>query len=159
MVLLAFFFVETYYKLSIKDAFYTIIPVLLYAVVYIYQVVLIGEEAGGWRDIYYLTVYIPFILSFLGMILVSILIALTLRFLYNKINEIRKRKFISELWDDEVSPVEVKIEFYGLGRYFGKNDYKTHTTLPLDIISIVSEKYHIKMEELIAAFSKGVLDS
>ncbi len=85
-------------------------------------------------------------------------IAYILRLLYNKLNDWRKKKFINNLWDEDISPVEIKIEFFGLGRYFGKKESKLYVTLPFDIISIVSNKYNIKKEELINAFIKGMLD-
>ena len=159
MILVSFFLIESYYKLTIKDAALTIIPIFIYAMVYIYEVVIIGEDNGGWQDIYYFTKYVSFIVSFIAMMFISMLVALMLKALYNKFNEIRKQKFIEALWDENVSPIEIKIEFFGLGRFFGKKEYKSYVTLPLDIISIVSDKYHIKIEELIGAFVKGMLDS
>lgn len=159
MILVSFFLIESYYKLTIKDAALTIIPIFIYAMVYIYEVVIIGEDNGGWQDIYYFTKYVSFIVSFIAMMFISMLVALMLKALYNKFNEIRKQKFIEALWDENASPIEIKIEFFGLGRFFGKKEYKSYVTLPLDIISIVSDKYHIKIEELIGAFVKGMLDS
>ena len=65
---------------------------------------------------------------------------------------------MDNLWDEDVSPIEIKIEVFGLGRYMGKRENKSYVTLPLDIIMIIANKYHIKNEELIAVFTKGVLD-
>lgn len=158
MILTAFFLMESFYKLTIKDAVITIIPIFIYAIIYIYEVVIIGEDAGGWEDIYYFTKYVSFIISFFAMMAVSFFMALMLRFLYNKLNDFRKRKFLDNLWDGDISDVEIKIEFYGLGKFFGKKEYKSYATLPLDIIYAISEKYHIKVEELTAAFTKGLID-
>ena len=159
MILISFFLIESYYRLSIKDAVLTVIPIFIYAIVYIYEVVIVGESAGGWEDIYYFTKNAPFMVSFIAMMLIALLVAFILRALYNKLNDIRKQKLVEGLWDEGVSPVEIKIEFFGLGRLFGKKEYKSYATLPLDIMYLISNKYNIKIEELISAFVKGMLDS
>lgn len=159
MILISFFLIESYYRLSIKDAVLTVIPIFIYAIVYIYEVVIVGESAGGWEDIYYFTKNAPFMVSFIAMMLISLLVAFILRALYNKLNDIRKRKLVEGLWDEDVSPVEIKIELFGLGRLFGKKEYKSYATLPLDIMYLISNKYNIKIEELINSFVKGMLDS
>ncbi len=158
MILVSFFLIESYYRLSIKDAALSVIPVFIYAIVYIYEVVIVGENAGGWEDIYYFTKYFSFIISFIAMLTIAFLFALAIRALYNKLSYIRKQKLISSLWSEGVSPVEIKIEFFGLGRFFGRKEHKSYATLPLDIMQLVSDKYNIKIEELINAFVKGMLD-
>lgn len=159
MILLSFFLIESYYRLTIKEAVLTIIPIFIYAIVYIYEVVIIGENRGGWQDIYYFTKNAHFIVSFIAMMIMSLLVAFALRALYNKLNDVRKQKFALSLWDEDVSPVEIKIEFFGLGRFCGKREHKTYATLPLDIMYIVSNKYNIRIEDLIRAYVKGMLDN
>ena len=52
MILITFFLIESYYKITIKTSFVAILPVFIYALIYIYEVIIVGAEAGGWRDIY-----------------------------------------------------------------------------------------------------------
>ena len=159
LIFISFLFIESYYKLTIKDVFKSIIPIFIYAMVYVYEVIIIGADNGGWDDVYYFTIYAPAVVSFILMMVMSFLVASGVRLIYNKLSEYRIKKFSDNLWDKNTSKVEIKIEFFGLGRYIGKKENKTYATLPLDIMSIVSEKYNIKREELIGAFTKGLLDS
>ncbi len=48
MILISFFAIESYYQINIKISLLAIIPVLIYAVVYIYEVIIIGVQNGGW---------------------------------------------------------------------------------------------------------------
>lgn len=159
MILVAFFLIESHFKFTVKDALYTLIPILSYSLIYFYKAMVIGENAGGWEDMYYLKGRMPVFFLFIILIALSFFIAVILCYLYNKLNELRKKKFVSRLWDENVSPVEIKVEIFGLGRYFGKKEYKSHVTIPLDILTIISNKYKIKIEELILAFNRGMLDS
>lgn len=134
------------------------IPVFIYACVYIYEVVIKGTKNGGWDDIYYFNTYVPAYVSLIVMMIITFSVSLIIRTIYNKIALYRRKKLIDNLWDDSVSAVDIKIEFFGLGRYMGRKEYRTYATIPLDIIYIVAEKYHIKKEELANVFMKGMLD-
>lgn len=41
----------------------------------------------------------------------------------------------------------------------GKEDNKSYATLPLDLIFIIADKYHIDREDLIRVYVRGMLDS
>ena len=159
MILVSFLLIESYYSISVKDALRCIIPVFVYALIYIYKVIIVGAENGGWEDIYCFTIYAPAALSFAIMMAFTFLIALFVRALYNKLSKYRINKLCCNLWNENVSEVEIKIEIFGLCRYIGKRENKSYATLPLDIISIISDKYHIKKEDLIAVYTKGLVDS
>ena len=159
LILVSFFLIESYYNISKKEVLMSMIPVLLYAMVYIYKVIILGVDNGGWKDIYYFTTFAPPLFSFILMMTMTYLVALLVRFVYNKLSNFRIKKLSDNLWNEDVDDVEIKIELFGLGRYMGKKENKTYATLPLDIITIISDKYHIKKEELIATFSKGLIDS
>lgn len=156
MILISFFLIESYYKITFKISLMAILPVFIYALVYIYKVIIVGEEAGGWKDIYYFAGNPVF--SFCSMMATAIIVAVVIAFIYNKISTIREKKIVNNLWDDSVSVVEVKIEVFGLGRFMGKKEHKSYATLPLDIIFIIADKYHISREELIRVYVKGMLD-
>ena len=156
MILISFFLIESYYKITFKISLMAILPVFIYALVYIYKVIIVGEEAGGWKDIYYFAGNPVF--SFCSMMATAIIVAVVIAFIYNKISTIREKKIVNNLWDDGVSEVEVKIEVFGLGRFMGKKEHKSYATLPLDIIFIIADKYHISREELIRVYVKGMLD-
>ena len=159
LILVSFFLIESYYNISKKEVIKSLIPVFIYAMIYIYKVIILGVDKGGWKDIYYFTTYAHPLFSFILMMTMTYLVALLVRFVYNKLSNYRIKKMSDNLWNDDVSDVEIKIELFGLGRYMGKKENKNYATLPLDIISIISDKYHIKKEELIQAFTKGMMDS
>ena len=159
MILISFFLIESYYNISLKDSIKGIIPVFIYALVYIYKVILVGVDAGGWEDIYYFTKYTIAPVSFVAMMTIAFLVSLGIRALYNKLSNYRIKKLSDNLWNEDVSEVEIKIEVFGLGRYMGKRENKSYAILPLDIIAIISDKYHIKKQDLIAVYTKGLIDS
>lgn len=159
MILISFFLIESYYNISLKDSIKAIIPVFIYALVYIYKVILVGVDAGGWEDIYYFTKYTIAPVSFVAMMTIAFLVSLGIRALYNKLSNYRIKKLSDNLWNENVSEVEIKIEVFGLGRYMGKRENKSYAILPLDIIAIISDKYHIKKQDLIAVYTKGLIDS
>jgi hypothetical protein len=157
MILITFFLIESYYKITLKTSVAAITPVFIYALVYVYEVIIVGEEAGGWKDMYYFANNPVF--SFCSMMVVTFAVAVLIAFIYNKISVIRAKKIVDNLWDDGVSDVEIKIEVFGLGRFMGKEDNKSYATLPLDLIFIIADKYHIDREDLIRVYVRGMLDS
>ena len=159
MILISFFLIESYYNISLIDSLKAIIPVFVYAVIYIYKVIFVGANAGGWEDIYYFTKNVHAVVSFILMMCIAFLLALVIRAIYNRLATYRIKKICDNLWESSVSEVEIKIEVFGLGRYMGKKENKSYATLPLDIILIISSKYRIKKEDLIAVYTEGLIDS
>lgn len=47
-------------------------------------------------------------------------------------------------WHDNLDPVEVRIEAYGLGRMAGQYGEKDIVQIPYDILEYLSEKYHLE---------------
>ena len=153
LILIAFHLLESHHYLSFKDSFLAIIPIIIYMIVYVYNVVITKR----WEDLYGFTKFAPFYVSALIMIALSLAIALLIRYLHNlKINHANKR--IMDNWDNNLDPIQVKIEVYGLGRYNGLRYKNDDVSLNIDILRALSKKYNIKLEELTKAYTKGVLD-
>ena len=108
---------------------------------------------------YYVTWIMPVPLSITIVTTLAIIDTTLLRFIYNKLLDMRVKNFINHLWDNNVHPAEIKMELFGLGRYMGRFENKYYASLPLDIISIISEKYKLTKDELIKPFMKGMMDS
>ena len=157
MTLILLFSVETDLELSVNDALLCLTPFFAYAAVYIVKVVLIGEENGGWRDIYRLTKFIPPALSAPMMFMLGFGVAQGIRILYNRVSRTRQKQ-MQHLWAEDLSPVEIKIEVYGLGRYTGMHDEINNITVPFDIFYDFAKRYDVTPEELARAFNKGVID-
>ncbi len=158
MIVLSFFFIESNYRYTLKDALLCMIPVLIYGVVYFVEVALIGEENGGWPDYYSFTVYAPVAVSAVAMLTIMFGMAYLIGRIANRISKYRLDRLEKGLWDQDVSPVEIKIELFGLGRYLGRHEDTCNATLPLDIIELIANKYGLDKEELLRAYLKGLMD-
>ena len=158
MVVVSFFFIESNYRYTVKDALLCLIPVLIYGVIYIIEVVVIGEARGGWPDYYYFTINAPVAVSVAAMLAIMFGVAMLIGRVSNRLSKYRLEKLEKGLWDDEVSPVEIKIELFGLGRYMGRREESGNAALPLDIIELIAYKYGLGKEELIRAYIKGLMD-
>ena len=145
--------IESNVFITKKEMFVCMTPYFVYMFVYFINVIVLKI----WDDIYNATVYVPFYVSLLGMILVGLGVAFGLRLIQNyRVKE--KQKELSRLWSDDLSPVEIKIEAFGLGRFVGsKSDNEIE--VPIDIFEMLSKKYNIPLEDLTKAFIKGATDS
>ena len=157
LTLVLIFSAEADMKLTLKESVLCLTPFYIYAVVYIFNVVLIGEANGGWRDIYKLATYLPATISAPLMFMLSFFVANSIRTVYNRLVDSRQQEMKS-LWGEDLSPIEIKIEAYGLGRYTGMHDEDTNIVLPVDIFRRCEERYDVTIDELARAFSKGVAD-
>lgn len=85
--LVTFVFLETDSKIKLPETFLALIPSLLYGAVYLTEVIIIGEQNGGWSDFYtfnkggfwYITM--PIVLC------VTYLIAVLTRLIHNKLSK------------------------------------------------------------------------
>lgn len=59
MNLILLFCTECNTELTVYDSSIDLIPFYVYGIVYITNVVLLGEENIGWRDIYRLATFVP----------------------------------------------------------------------------------------------------
>lgn len=159
MVLFSFFLVETGMRYSVRDALIAAIPSTLYMIIYIIEVVVVGKENGGWDDYYHVTEVLPAPVSFLLTVLFITGITLLIRWLYGKVIRYREKQIEKQLWPLDVSPVDIKIEIFGLGRYMGKHADKKYVELPLDMIRTIANRYSLNTEELLKVYLRGFLDS
>ena len=159
MVITSFFPVEAGFPYTKKDAVLAAVPTFLYEVIYALEVVVIGQENGGWVDMYYLNTYLPFTVSAVGVTLLALGITFLIRLLYNGLTRKRRERMLSRLWPKDVSPVEINIEIFGLGRYMGRHADTKFIELPLDLITMIAEQYNLKTEALMKPYIRGFLDS
>ena len=155
MTLILLFSTECNVELTIYDSFAGLVPFYIYALIYLTNVVFLGEEYGGWRDIYKLATYVPPILSVALLFMLSFGISQIIRIIYNRIVRYRRKK-MTGLWSDDLTAIDLKIEAYGLGRYNGMFDEINSITTPVDIFMDLAEKYHVSIDELCRAYNKGV---
>lgn len=160
LIIISFFMIESGYKYTIKDCFLCIIPIFIYELIYLVEVVFIGEANGGWADLYMVATYTPWWFSLPALTLIAFGLASLIAFVNNSLVDYRKKKLLSNLPDNnEYAPAALKIEFFGLGRYIGKFNRNSALELPMDLIDLISEKYNLGKEELTKIYVKGFLDS
>ena len=150
--------VETGVNFTWRDTILAEIPFWIYTTVYLIEVAIIGEENGGWEDIYMVktqpSVWIPLI----AILALGFGIAVLLRVIQNKHSE-QSRKRITGLWKEKPGRTELLIEAFGLGRYYGSVYSYGELSIPLDIFTLMSEWYEIPLEDMTKAYMKGALDA
>ena len=156
-VLLSFMLVENQIGFSRKDALICLTPFALYSLVYLVMVVFVGEGRGGWDDLYMLNTFVPAWLSFPLMWLLALGVAYVIAKASEKVNLVRREKMFAE-WADDAEPVEVNIEVFGLGRYYGLRGTRAELDVPFDILEILAEKYSLPIEGLVKIYTVGLIE-
>ena len=157
LILISYFQIENQHQFSLKDCLIGCIPFYLYIVIYVIEVLLIGEENGGWRDLYHIQEYvspaliIPLLLLF-GFV-VSYLVAISSNYLVKK----RKEKMFL-YWEKDTDSIEAKIEAYGLGNMMSKTKDENDILIPLDILEYLAQKSHLNTDDLIKSYMTGFLN-
>ena len=157
LVFSAFMLVESLHPFSVKDALLCLVPYLCYALLYLTFAVFIGEENGGWMDLYYLKNLMPLWISIPIMMLLGLIVAFLTRWIHNRLVTVNRRKLFS-CWDGKADPVEIRVEAFGLGRYLGMHCDAENVDIPLDILQHLAKQYQIPVEALVKPFTRGMLD-
>ena len=103
LAIVAFCFFMSEKRLTIRDSLLALIPVLIYAVVYVVMVVVVGEEKGGWNDFYGFLTRLPMWIPLAAIMPLTFLIATGIRVLHNRSYDKRKADesaFFSRLFAD-----------------------------------------------------------
>lgn len=155
-ILVSFNLVESGKRLTHLDSLICLIPFFLYTWLYLIMVVVIGEENGGWEDLYMLNTLVPFYISLPAVWIVAYLIAYIMKKVYNKLGMIRKEKLF-RYWRSDLDPVEINIDIFGLGRYNGMTGDRADLGIPYDILEIIAEKYSMDVKELVKVYTAGLV--
>ena len=155
-VFVCFQLVEAKEEYSLKEKLLCLVPFVIYSFVYTIMVVIIGKENGGWPDMYMLNTLLPAYITFPMMWIVAFLVAGGINKISDVLKRIRERKMFAG-WKADADPVEVNIEVYGLGRYYGLHGGKNNLTVPLDIIESIAKKNNRNLEDLYNIYTKGLL--
>jgi len=143
--ILLFFFINSDHRIKWQSTFIAIIPVVLYALVYVLMVFIIGEEAGGWRDhyqIYRIAEYLPLPVILLILCLISFGIATVLRLVHNAIH--KKRKADMERYYQQAeafSYPDIETAIGALADLDRPYDMGGELTVPRRIMNIMERKY------------------
>ena len=97
LAIIAFCFFITNHVISLRDALFATIPVLLYAMVYYFMVEILGPDNGGWDDFYGFLTRIPQWVSLLSFMPLTFGIAAILRLLHNGTCRVLRQKAAEQL--------------------------------------------------------------
>ncbi|MBR1913496.1 MAG: hypothetical protein IJ827_01565, partial [Lachnospiraceae bacterium] len=156
LILISFFQMENGHLLTWKDRLLGLVPFCIYIIVYYIEVVVIGESNGGWQDVYHIREYISPAIAIPVLLLFAFGVSTFIALLSNYLTKKRKKKMYL-FWREELDPIEVRIESYGLGRMAGQYSEKNNIEIPYDILVYLAERYHLKTEDLMKPFVKGLL--
>lgn len=139
LITLLFVLVVSDTRIKFSFSFISLIPVIVYMVIYLFMVIILKE----WDDHYYTNKYIPWPVSLLLIIAISFGVCQLLRFFHNLANKwVNKtiEKYYKESPDFEfpmikdaiASLAKIESKFY----YKGDDIY-----IPVDIIKMLSDRY------------------
>ena len=97
--ILAFCLFITSHKVKIKETFFSLIPVAVYAILYFVMVVVITEANGGWSDFYGFATRIPFWIPAILILPLTFGIATLIR-LWHNYSFVKRRKNEAQIFLD-----------------------------------------------------------
>ena len=154
MVLICFYHVEAPYRYTKRDSLIAMIPFVIYSFFYFYNVLI----SKRWPDLYMLNTFVPFWFSFPALYLVTYCLAAVLRKASNYLKDLRQYLLLKD-WGDNIDPIELNIEVYGLGRYYGTIGDEYDLSIPYDLLEALAKKYSLKAEDLTKIYVKGMMDA
>jgi hypothetical protein len=87
ITIITFLFINIYHTVKFKVTWYALIPVGMYAIVYLISAIIIGQENGGWRDHYHFNEFIPWYIVFVIIFALVFGIANLLRTVHNRMHK------------------------------------------------------------------------
>lgn len=157
LILISFFQTESEYIYTLRDQLIGLAPFVIYMMVYFVEAILIGEENGGWQDIYRIQEFPLHWLSVTLLFFAAIGISFVLRWLSNHLTRIRTNQMFS-FWKEDADPVELRIEAYGLGVMIGLKGEKNNIQIPYDILEHLAKMYQLPVNDLLKPFMNGLIN-
>jgi len=139
MAVILFTFVNSDHNVRFAKTFLSLSPLFAYAAVYFVMAIAIGEERGGWRDVYGLNAFIPWPVTYFGMFLLSFGVSTLLRVLHNA-RHARRKKAIRDyyLYSDDFAGLTAAEAVRKLAKDSGGQT--AYLDVPLRIIDMLKER-------------------
>ena len=159
LAIAAFCFFMSEKRLRLRDSLLTLIPVLVYAVIYYVMVVIVGEERGGWNDFYGFLTRLPHWIPLTAILPLTFLISTGIRILHNRSYDKRKvdeAEFFTTLFAD----ADIKKIVAAMARSHSSAKV-LDIVIPSRIISIMIEhsKSDCTLEECCELYLKEYLEN
>ena len=156
LILFSFFQIESGHVFTWRDRLVGIVVCFAYLTVYFIEVAVVGEANGGWPDIYRVCEFTSPALAIPAFLLLAFGVSTAVALISNRITKKRNKKTYM-LWEDDLDPVEVRIEAFGMGRAAARHDEDNNIQIPYDILTNLSERYDVDREDLLRSFFKGLM--
>ncbi len=145
MAIVLFLFINSDHKISLKASVFSVLPVVLYALVYLIMVFAIGEESGGWRDHYQIgdiSRTVPIYLLFPLLCLICFAVSSFLRVIHNFIHEKRKADIEKYYQTAEAfSYPDIESAIKALADIDRQHDMRGELIVPRRIMHMMEKKY------------------
>ena len=135
--ILAFCLFVTSHKISIKQSLFSLIPVVIYAIVYVIMVVVITEENGGWNDFYGFATKAPIWLSALVISSMTFGIVMVVRIWHNH-SFVRRRKNEAQIFLDYFEGKSAEQIIYEMGKARAKIQPDGDVIIPALVVKQVA---------------------
>ena len=138
LAVIAFCFFMSEKRLYFKDLMLSIIPVVIYSILYYIMVVVIGEENGGWNDFYGFVTRVPMWVPMISILPLTIGLSSMIRHFHNR--SYRKRKeeeaaFFKEAFKD----ADIRRIVGAMGRAHAHSVKLWDMVVPTRVITIMLE--------------------
>lgn len=131
------FFINSHI-IRLRESLLALIPVFIYAVIYLVMVVFIGEEHGGWNDFYGFATRIPLWVPLLLVMPLTYGIAALVRLVHNKCC-LRRRKKDAELYRDTFGNADLRRMVEQMARSRKKDIRIADILIPARLIRLMAE--------------------
>ena len=159
LTIATFFLIESNSRYTTRDAALCITPVVIYAVVYLVEVVHVGSERGGWEDMYQVGTLLPPAAALALVTALAFGIAQLIRLAYGRVSDYRAARFERNQLKGDLTEVEVRLAVLELGEMNGRLEDENFVVLPLKGLSAVAERYSIRREELVEVYARALIDT
>jgi len=161
LAITAFLFVVTDHNIKRFGIPVALLPIALYGAVYMVMVFVIGEENGGWSDVYQMNTYAPWPVIFAGFLCIAGLITAGLRAVHNKMHA-RQKDMTAQLFLEAYGhAASIEDAVLALAEDDRRNDPGDNDiTVPRRTLRTLEEQYHseLSMAELGKLYLSAYLD-
>ena len=145
ITIVGFLFVNTYHTVKFKATLYALIPISIYAIIYLISAIFIGQENGGWRDHYHFNEVIPWYYVFVLVFALAFGLSNLLRYVHNRMHRRDKANtidFYQNAPEYDLPTIEEAIT--KIAKEDKNHDAGGEMIVPRRIILILEQKYQSK---------------
>jgi hypothetical protein len=138
----SFLLINSYHTVRFKTTVIALLPVVIYAVIYIVSAIWIGEEGGGWRDHYHFEELMPWYYVAIFILLLTFGISNCLRVVHNVMH--RRDKLATAAYYQTAAEYDlptIEEAINALANENKANDAGGEIIVPRRIIKILEQKY------------------